>query len=182
MNSVKGKRLGRDLRLQLPILEELEYHTATLQKNRIDRKNMGEGFFNLSRLAWLIGVALLVLIANVAMSIVYMVVYSYVIDPGHDQQYYEAHIQEAAPYCSIIAGIPLMYLAGYWISGWWNGRFAVQSALAVWLAYLLIDFAAIAAAGSASEIGVLFAVSILTKLAAIYTGAVMVGRRRAIAL
>ena len=66
-------------------------------------ENMGEGFLTVGRLAWLIGVALLVMIANVAISIVYMVVYSYVIDPGHDQQYYEAHIQAAAPYCSIIA-------------------------------------------------------------------------------
>jgi hypothetical protein len=40
------------------------------------------------RLAWLVGVALLVLVVNVAASILYMVVYSYLIDPGHEEQYY----------------------------------------------------------------------------------------------
>ena len=138
---------------------------------------MGEGFINLSRIAWLIGIALLVMIANVAVSILYMVVYSYMIDPGHDNQYYEAHIQVAAPYSSIVAGIPLMFLAGFWISGWWEGKFAVQSALVVFFVYALIDFAAIMAAGFTARIAMLFAVSFVTKLPAIYMGAV-VGRRR----
>ena len=66
----------------------------------------------LGRLAWLVGVALLVLVVNVAVSILYMVVYSYLIDPGHEEQYYLNHIEVAAPYCSIVAGIPLMFLAG----------------------------------------------------------------------
>ena len=138
---------------------------------------MGEGFLNLSRLAWLIGVALLVMVANVLVSILYMVVYSYVIDPGHEKQYYDAHIEVAAPYCSIVAGIPLMFLAGYWISGWWEGKFAVQSALVVWFVYAFLDVAALTAAGALSRIAILVAVSFITKLAAIYAGAV-IGRRR----
>ena len=44
---------------------------------------MAEGFFNLSRMAWLAGIAVLVMVANIAVSILYMVVYSYLIDPGH---------------------------------------------------------------------------------------------------
>mgnify|MGYP000443690580 FL=1 len=47
-----------------------------------------------------------------------MVVYGHLIDPGHDEQYYRDHIQVAAPYCSIVAGIPLMFLAGWWVGGW----------------------------------------------------------------
>ena len=79
---------------------------------------MGEVFFNLGRIARLIGVALLVMVTNIAVSVLYMVVYSYLIDPGHEKEYYDAHIQVAAPYCSIIAGIPLMFLAGWWVGGW----------------------------------------------------------------
>ena len=71
----------------------------------------------LRRVAWLVGVALLVMVVNVAFSILYMVVYSYGIDTGHDAKYYEEHIQVAAPYCSIVAGIPLMFLAGWWVGG-----------------------------------------------------------------
>ena len=132
----------------------------------------------LARLAWLVGVALLVLVVNVATSILYMVVYSHVINPGHDEQYYRDHIQVAAPYCSIVAGMPLMFLAGWWVGGWWEGEFAVKAALTVWLAYALIDIAVLLAAGMTTRIAILFAVSFITKLAAVYFGA-LVGARRA---
>ena len=137
---------------------------------------MGEGFINLRRLAWLVGIALLVMVANIVVSVLYMVGYSYLIDPGHDQQYYDAHIQVAAPYSSIVAGIPLMFLAGYWISGWWEGKFAVRSALVVWIVYALIDVAVILASGLTPRIAILVAVSLATKLAAIYAGAVVGAR------
>ena len=132
---------------------------------------MAESFLNLRRIAWLIGVALLVMVANIVVSILYMVVYSYLIDPGHAQQYYDDHVQVAAPYCSIIAGIPLMFLAGRWVGGWWQGQFAVKSALVVWLVYAVIDIAIVVAAGAASQIGLLVAVSVVTKLASVYAGA-----------
>jgi len=47
----------------------------------------------LNRLLPLFGVALLVLVANVALSIVYMVIYGHLIDPGHEESYYQDHIQ-----------------------------------------------------------------------------------------
>ena len=81
----------------------------------------------LGRVAWLVGVALLVLVVNVAASIVYMVLYSYVIDPGHEEQYYKDHIEVAAPYCSVVAGIPLMFLAGWWVGGCWEGQFVAPN-------------------------------------------------------
>ena len=137
---------------------------------------MGENFVNLRRIAWLIGIALLVMIANIAASILYMVVYSYVVDPGQDQEYYEAHIQVAAPYCSIVAGIPLMFLAGWWVGRWWQGKFAVKSAIAIWLTYAVIDVTVMLASGLTSQMAILVAVSILTKLAAVYAGALLADR------
>jgi hypothetical protein len=131
----------------------------------------------LNRLAWLVGVALLVLVVNVAVSILYMVVYGHLIDPGHEEQYYHDHIKVAAPYCSIVAGIPLMFLAGWWVGGWWESEFAVKAALVVWLAYALIDIGVLLAAGLTARIAVLVTVSLLTKLAAVYMGAVIAGRR-----
>jgi len=131
----------------------------------------------LGRLAWLVGVALLVLVVNVALSILYMVVYGHLIDPGHEEQYYHDHIKVAAPYCSIVAGIPLMFLAGWWVSGWWEGELAVKAALVVWLTYALIDIGVLLTAEMTPRIAVLFAVSFLTKLAAVYLGALVAGRR-----
>src|SRR6478735_3698212 len=122
----------------------------------------------LSRLAWLVGVALLVMVVNVAVSILYMVVYGHLIDPGHEEQYYRDHIKIAAPYCSIVTGIPLMFLAGWWVGGFWDARIGVWSAIIVWSAYAVIDLAILASAGMTARIGVLFTVSFLTKLAAIY--------------
>ncbi len=139
---------------------------------------MGENFLTFTRIARLVGLAVLVLIANVAVSVLYMVIYGHLIDPGHDQVYYDAHIQMAAPYCSIVAGIPLMFLAGWWVGRWWQGKFAVQSALVIWLAYAAIDVAIILAAGAALSLWLLVAVSHVTKLAAVYFGARFANRSR----
>ncbi|HEX5043885.1 MAG TPA: hypothetical protein VFV75_13320 [Candidatus Polarisedimenticolaceae bacterium] len=122
-------------------------------------------------MAALLGVAVLVLVANVAVSFLYMLVYGHLIDPGHDEQYYRDHVRVAAPYCSIVAGIPLMFLAGWWVAGWGEGAFALRAVLAVWLAYALIDISILLAAGLTKRIAVLFAISFLTKLAAVYVGA-----------
>ena len=139
---------------------------------------MGENFINLNRIAWLVGIALLVMVANILASVLYMVVYSYLIDPGHEKEYYDAHVQVAAPYCSIVAGIPLMFFAGWWAGGWWRGEFAVRSTLVIWLTYAVLDVAIIWAAGAGSSIGVLVAISLLTKLAAVYFGALFANRSR----
>jgi len=130
----------------------------------------------IGRVAWLVGVGLLVLVVNVAASFLYMVVYGHVIDPGHEEQYYHDHIKVAAPYCSIVAGIPLMFLAGWWVTGWWEGEFAIKAALVVWLSYALIDIGVLLAAGLTPKIAVLCVASLLTKLAAVCVGALVSGR------
>ena len=119
----------------------------------------------------LMGVAILVMIANVVCSVLYMVVYGYLIDAGHDQEYYNAHIQMAAPYCSIVAGIPLMYFAGWWVSGWWNRTLGFRGAWVVWGTYAVIDLAVLLVAGISAGIVFLFAVSMGTKLASALLGA-----------
>ena len=123
----------------------------------------------LGRVAALIGIALGVMAVNVAISILYMVVYSYAIDPGHKKEYYEAHVKIAAPYCSIVAGIPLMLLVGWWVG--------MRPALIVWLVYAFVDVAVFVASGPTSRMGVLVAVSLLTKLVSAYLGALAVSAR-----
>ena len=116
----------------------------------------------LGRVATLIGLALGVMAANVAISILYMVVYSYAIDPGHEKTYYEAHVKIAAPYCSVVAGIPLMFLVGWWVG--------MRSAMFVWLVYAVIDVAVFAVSVPTLRMGALVAVSLLTKLVSAYMG------------
>lgn len=119
------------------------------------------------------GVALLVMVANVLASIIYMVIYGHVIDPGHEAQYYHDHIQIAGPYCSIVAGIPIMFLAGYWVAGWWQRTLGVRGAWFVWLIYGLLDLAILLVAGITGWIAAVFVISFATKLAAINAGASM---------
>ena len=70
-----------------------------------------------------------------------------------------------------------MFLAGWWISGWWDREYAITSAVVVWLAYAVIDVSILLAAGLTSRIALLVVVSMITKLAAIYFGAVVGSRR-----
>jgi hypothetical protein len=123
----------------------------------------------IGRVAALAGLALGVMAANVAVSILYMVVYSHVIDPGHEKAYYEAHVRTAAPYSSIVAGIPLMFLVGWWVG--------LRPAMFVWLVYAFIDVAVLAASGRSWRAGALLAVSLLTKLVSACLGALAAGGR-----
>jgi hypothetical protein len=117
----------------------------------------------LGRVAALTGLALGVTAVGVAISILYMVVYGHVIDPGHEPAYYEAHVKIAGPYVGVIAGIPLMFLVGWWVG--------MRSAMVVWLACAFIDVAVLAGYGLTLRGGAFVAVSWLTKLGSAYLGA-----------
>ncbi|HLL99788.1 MAG TPA: hypothetical protein VK400_01930 [Pyrinomonadaceae bacterium] len=122
------------------------------------------------RLAWIIGAAIFILIVNVCLSVAYMVFYSYLINPGHEEQFYQEHIKIAAPYCSIFFGIPLFYFVCRWIGGKWESDFAVKAALLVWLVYALIDLSVFTAAGWTIQAAVFSVISLTTKLIAAYFG------------
>ena len=130
----------------------------------------------IGRLAGLVGCGLGVMAINVAITVLYMVVYGHVIDPGHEKAYYDAHVRMAAPYCSIVAGLPLMFFVALWAGGFWGAKLAVPSALIIWGTYAIIDLVSLAA-GPSLRMGVMVAVSILTKLAASYAGALVAGGR-----
>lgn len=138
-----------------------------------------------SRLAWIIGVALLVMALNVGCTIVYMVVYGHLINPGHDEQFYQAHVQVAAPYCSIIFGAPLMFLFCRWLGRRWEPGFAVKAALLVWLVYMTVDVLVLAGAaatsGASAQLVTLASISQLTKLAAAYYGGLSASRQTQLA-
>lgn len=129
---------------------------------------------------WLaIPFALGVMVLNVLMHVLYMVIYSFLIDPGHDEAYYQAYAELSAPYSSIIAGMPLMFLAGRWIGTKFPKGNRVKAALLVWLVYFLIDLAIVAAVGALVQIALLFIISFTTKLAAAYLGGLSAQKRGA---
>lgn len=129
------------------------------------------------RMAWITGAAIFVLVINVAISILYVAFYSYVINRGHDERYYQEYAQMVAPYSSIVAGIPLMFLICWRVGTWWEADYGLKAALLVWLVYAVIDVLVLVGAGMSSGVQarliVLAAVSLITKLAASYFGGVV---------
>ena len=123
-----------------------------------------------NRWVWIIPAAIAVMIINVAIHILYMVAYSYVINPGHDAAYYQAHARVSAPYSSIVVGMPLMFLACRWIGRKFAARFVITAALLVWLVYFLIDITVLMFAGELFRLALVFIISFVTKLAAAYFG------------
>ncbi len=132
-------------------------------------------------LAWIIGAAILVLVINVAISFLYVAVYAHLINKGHDEQYYQAYAETSAPYSSIVAGMPLMFLMCWWVGSWWGADFAIKAAILVWLVYAVIDVVVVVAAGISSKVPprmfVLTAVSLITKLGASYLGGIVSSRQ-----
>jgi len=137
----------------------------------------------IGRLAWIIGAAILVLVINVVVSILYVTFYSYAINQGQNEQFYQEYAQTASPYSSIIAGVPLMFLICWRVASWWEPEFGIKAALLVWLVYAVIDVLVLAGVGMSTGLParmmVLAAISILTKLGAAYVGG-MFGSQRAL--
>lgn len=132
---------------------------------------------NAGRLAWIIGAAIFILIVNVSLSVAYMVFYSYLINPGQEEQFYQEHIQIAAPYCSIFFGIPLFYFVCRWIGGKWEKEFAVKASIFVWIVYLLIDVTVLVAAGLTLKVVVLATISLTTKFVSAYFGGISASKK-----
>lgn len=112
-----------------------------------------------------------VLVLNVAISVVVVWVYSTFIEPGRPVSHYEAFAIEAAPVSSLVAGLPLMILAGYLLSGGRTARAALSAAGAMALLYILVDAAILMAAGAGNDAGIGEAFSYSSKLLSALAGA-----------
>jgi hypothetical protein len=131
----------------------------------------------LGRVAILMGCALGVVAAGVVITVLYMVLYGHLINPGHDKAYYDAHVQVAGPYIGIVAGIPLVFFAGLLVGRFWSADLAVPAALIMWLTYAVIDVGGAVAWGLTPRIIAVVAVSVLTKLAAADAGGLVASWR-----
>lgn len=127
---------------------------------------------------WLVPLlAIGALVVNVIVSIGVVWVYSVFIEPGHDMAFYEAFAQNAAPVSSVIAGMPIMFAAA-WIAARACAPRGFAAGVGVAVTYLVIDTAAIVATGALGSLGMLVAISYVTKLTAAALGA-WLGSRKA---
>jgi len=119
---------------------------------------------------WIIACALLVMVVNVGISVLYMVVYGHLINPGQPAQHYQDHVQIAAPYSSIIAGAPLFYLAGRYLTRRWPAGSRGKAALLMALVYGVIDVTVVALTGFQLRVLIFTVVSMATKFITAYLG------------
>jgi hypothetical protein len=131
----------------------------------------------IGRLAWIIGAAIFILIVNVTLTVGYMVVYGYLINPGQPESVYQEHVKTAGPYCSIVFGVPLFYFVCRFIGGFWERSFAVKAALSVWLTYFLIDATILITSGLTLWVSAMAVISLFTKLTAAYFGGAAASKR-----
>lgn len=117
--------------------------------------------------------ALGVMIANVAISFGIVWVYSTFISPGQPLSYYQGFAEAAAPIGSVVAGIPLMLLAGYLLGRGRQKRGALLAAGAAALVYILLDLAILLGAHASGSIWAWAALSHATKLLAALAGAAL---------
>ncbi|HMT08453.1 MAG TPA: hypothetical protein PKA82_10650, partial [Pyrinomonadaceae bacterium] len=113
-------------------------------------------------------------IVNIFLFFLFMVLYGHVINPGHDDAFYQDAASRFGPYASIIGGIPVFFTAGWLLRRFLSER-ALKVAIATWVIYVAVDFAIIVAVAADQIVAFLplLATSFGTKLAAIYFGARM---------
>src|SRR6185436_18661193 len=107
--------------------------------------------------------------ALVLSAVAWVAIYSYLINPGHDLPYYQKHAEFASPIVSVVVGIPYFFLACRWV-GRKAGTRAVATGLWVWFIVFMIDMLLILVAGLNAYVGVMLAISHVTKMLAAYFG------------
>ena len=115
------------------------------------------------------GFALAVMVLNVLVSFAVVFFYSAFVEPGHPEAFYQAFALRAAPISSVVAGVPLMFIAGMLIARRRARRPALIAGAAMALLYIAVDGAILFAAGA--DMWTLELLSYSTKLLAAIAGA-----------
>lgn len=113
------------------------------------------------KIAVIIGAAFAAMVLNVGATVLYMVVYGYVINPGQPAEHYPQHVQVAGPYASIIAGIPIFFGIGYIVRRvlkWSPGP------VWFWAVYATVDLSVLTIAGWTPTLAMQASASMLSKL------------------
>lgn len=109
-------------------------------------------------------------VANIMLFFLFMVVYGHVINPGHQESYYQEAAGRFGPYASIVGGIPIMYITGRILRGL-LGSNAIKAGIAAWAIYVVVDMSIVVAVGQFISVVPQIVVSFVTKLIAVYFGA-----------
>lgn len=125
-----------------------------------------------SRLWVALPTAIIAGVVNVTLFFLFMVLYGHVINPGHEDAFYQEAANRFGPYASIVGGIPVFFVTGLVLRRFLSTR-ALKVGIAAWAIYFVLDVAIILAAAADKILSFLplIVVSFATKFVAIYFGA-----------
>ena len=123
--------------------------------------------------------AVAAMVLNVACAFLWVLIYSMLIAPGQDEAAYQAYAMRVAPWSSVIAGIPILFAAGWLLARWHGGGW--RTGICAGIAYVVIDGAMLLSLGVLLDFLAVVAWSFTTKLAAAALGGALAGRRLATA-
>ncbi len=119
----------------------------------------------------LLGAAVLYMVVNVGVSVLYVAIYASLINPGQPPEFYTEYARVASPYSTIFAGMPLLFLWCWWLSRRWTLPFARRSVVGIWIIYVVMDLTITISAGMTGRLAVFTTISLVTKLIAALLGA-----------
>lgn len=115
-------------------------------------------------------ITLLAMAINLAAAFAWVAVYSIFINPGQPDAFYMEYAQIASPISAIVAGIPILFAAGYLAARKHSKRTALFMGGSVGATYALLDSVIVVFAGiPVTQVGV-FLLSYSTKIVAAFAG------------
>lgn len=121
-----------------------------------------------------LAVAVPAMVLNIACAFLWVAIYSHLIAPGQGEAAYQAYAMRAVPWSAVIAGVPILFGAGWLLARWHGGSW--RTGLWAGVFYLAIDLAILLAAGMVASMLGIVALSYATKLAAAALGGAMAGK------
>jgi hypothetical protein len=121
-----------------------------------------------------LAVAVPAMILNVACAFLWVAIYSHLIAPGQGEAAYQAYAMRAVPWSAVIAGIPILFVAGWLLARWHGGGW--RTGLWAGVFYLAIDLAILIALGIVTSMLGIVALSYATKLIAATSGGATAGK------
>ncbi|MEQ8963405.1 MAG: hypothetical protein RLP02_36795, partial [Coleofasciculus sp. C2-GNP5-27] len=91
-----------------------------------------------SDLPKVLGVAITALVLTIAGSFLLVLFYAYLVEPGHEADFYIDALQRLAPWSSHIVGPMAFFASNYWLAKKSTGRITLAFAISTVIAYLLI--------------------------------------------
>jgi hypothetical protein len=117
-----------------------------------------------------LGGMLLAEVGQIAATVAWVALYSYLVHPGETPAFYQRYAEVAGPWVSLVAGTPIFYLVCRWIGSRDRSR-AWPTAMALFGLFVLVDLGLMLAAGPLSpRILGFVAASYLLKLLACHLG------------